>query len=853
MVLCNMTYYRYFGNNIRLSETPIVNGVIPQEFAEPLVISGDELKPSPIKLTLDLDDGVVMSDDIAKTYFVTEYLKLRERFAIKHYIPGRSYTVGGMQIGYGSEVPVGGATVHVIKRFTHPTFIDTINLFNGVKVVHYRAGEELYYDPGVFGYWDESDFSEPIPPEPELRDVLPRGNAPAYTGVTAADGYFEIVDLPEGVYTIVSMKQGYSHGFFKLDLNAETKDDPIVLTMYPIRPWEYVERVYNKLGNMFKVYFYSDGISDIEYKTGVHRVVEGFLVFGDLYNTAAGTLEGYKDEEGNPLPGAPAVPAGGKIRSDGKLHCMDEYTVGWLDILPFPYTGSISAFERGEPDDPDNETLTLDIDRKVIEWKSAITMGEFDGFAFRYVFPRNMTGVLYFSLGAPLVVPGEDEITNPETPSETIDTSETSPSSGGDGSGGDGSGGDGSGGWSGGGWSGWHWNPWWTWRPSTSYTQTDRIYVKDDTFSACVSENFDELEPAPKRCFMPFYNVHYSQDPMRTPPTVSLTGIVLGTRIDHFRDEETGYEWSVTLYDAPIEGANITIRAVRNGKIVGRAASDAGGFWVVGGLPSELEYEIYVTDIKNEFYSTVSKVQVHDKDVIDDRVRVLLEGEIFGKETGIGYEYYEAKIIIPPLNVRLEDDGRIYGLVRDVHTKQPIVGAIVRAIPGHLTQEEIDNYTGAEMYVFTTYQRDDVDDGFYEIYLPCGDYTLQAFATGYDDSQIYHGTVQAGWHQIIEMEGTTITGMVYDGPDYGAGILTPLEGAVITFEDVTAVSRPDGSFGTYIGEIDLDRDYEVSCSRVDYVTAVKRIRPTQRSIHGMKFVLWPVSHYTGKRSLQRSK
>ena len=233
-------------------------------------------------------------------------------------------------------------------------------------------------------------------------------------------------------------------------------------------------------------------------------------------------------------------------------------------------------------------------------------------------------------------------------------------------------------------------------------------------------------------------------------------------------------------------------------------------------------------------------MQVYDRDVIDSAVQALVESEGL---TGLwANQHYDIKIVLPPMETRKDYDGRVYGLVKDAVSKETLSGALVEVYPGHISEDEIRLLPGPS-YVYYTTERGYVDKGFYEIYLPRGDYTVRALKNGYVTSGAYPVSIRSGAELDIELYRCSVDGVVYDGPAYSAGILKPISGATIVFNQVSAESQSDGSY-VVTADVVPEQRYAITCLKTDYVTVTKTVFATSQSIRGVMFIMWPVSQYS---------
>jgi len=332
----------------------------------------------------------------------------------------------------------------------------------------------------------------------------------------------------------------------------------------------------------------------------------------------------------------------------------------------------------------------------------------------------------------------------------------------------------------------------------------------------------------------------YLNDTFTTPPRVTMTGIARSTYTEIVIDPSTG-ESTVVESTLPVPGALVVLKEVRTGRIVGETSADETGLWRITNLESELEYDVFVIDVVDRTrYSVCQRVQVYDRDVIDSAVQALVESEgIVGKWAD---QHYDMKIVLPPMETRKDYDGRVYGLVKDAISKETLAGSLVEVYRGHLTADEVLREPGPA-YTYYTSERGYVNKGFYEVYMPSGDYTVRVLKNGYVTSAAHPVTVGSGAELNVELHRCTVDGNVYDAYDHMAGILTPIPGATISFNGVTAESGNDGSY-IITADVTPEQQYVVACEKKDYVAVKKTVYARSQSIRGVAFFLWPVSHYS---------
>ena len=725
----------------------------------------DEIEERTLKDHLILEDTLPLTEEFPSTAYLSDRLHLSDEFRTKHIPPGGVFSISGTQWMPGSELPCAGATIHLIKRYSNLVLVDLVDLFDELELVHSRDGSTLSSEV-IDGGTEPGD-----PPEP-AREIIPPGNAPEYLTTTDDYGFFHMEDIPEGKYVLVAMKPGYSVDIQQVDL---AEDVYVASMMYPVSTWGLIERPYDERGNILKMYLYGDVVD------GEDRIVDGIVVFGDLYGTAI-----------EPSGATPIVP--------GHLSVIDRFVIGTIDIVDTPILGRIGFFEAA------TETLDVNPDHTIITWNAAGPKGDFDGFCFRYRFHHLMTGVLTLSLFSRVVVPETTSSGSPSSPSSP--SSPGSPGTTGNQPN----------------WGG-NWN---------TYTPTTHVPWKpkwSPYFGVGLSDGLRVHSPASTRQTGVVKRIAFSETVgvsavSVTPPRLSMTGV------------------AVSDAGKAVSGATVVIKARRTGRVVAETTTAENGLWRVTGLESELIYDVLIFEPESPtVYSSGGSIQVLDRDIVDNRALMLVEDIVY-RDDGSN-QYIDFRIILPPHGTRLDADGRAYGEVINKFTREPVIGALVEVYPGTLDVDDLETYSG-QIFAYRTHEREYVTDGFYEVYLPGGSYTLRVTASGYADSELYHFTIQAGgWERDIELVRGTVIGHVYDALDHSAGIQTPIEGAVVSVGDTDVVTGDDGSY-TIMSAVDSrtgEATCIVACSNVDYVTAEKRVRVTGMDATRLNFYLWRVQQY----------
>lgn len=760
----SVTYYCDLDDTLPLDDALLLDGAQQLLCTDHLPLS-DEIEERTLKDHLILEDTLPLTEEFPSTAYLSDRLHLSDEFRTKHIPPGGVFSISGTQWMPGSELPCAGATIHLIKRYSNLVLVDLVDLFDELELVHSRDGSTLSSEVIDGG-------TEPGDPPAPAREIIPPGNAPEYLTTTDDYGFFHMEDIPEGKYVLVAMKPGYSVDIQQVDL---AEDVYVASMMYPVSTWGLIERPYDERGNILKMYLYGDVVD------GEDRIVDGIVVFGDLYGTAI-----------EPSGATPIVP--------GHLSVIDRFVIGTIDIVDTPILGRIGFFEAA------TETLDVNPDHTIITWNAAGPKGDFDGFCFRYRFHHLMTGVLTLSLFSRVVVPETTSSGSPSSPSSP--SSPGSPGTTGNQPN----------------WGG-NWN---------TYTPTTHVPWKpkwSPYFGVGLSDGLRVHSPASTRQTGVVKRIAFSETVgvsavSVTPPRLSMTGV------------------AVSDAGKAVSGATVVIKARRTGRVVAETTTAENGLWRVTGLESELIYDVLIFEPESPtVYSSGGSIQVLDRDIVDNRALMLVEDIVY-RDDGSN-QYIDFRIILPPHGTRLDADGRAYGEVINKFTREPVIGALVEVYPGTLDVDDLETYSG-QIFAYRTHEREYVTDGFYEVYLPGGSYTLRVTASGYADSELYHFTIQAGgWERDIELVRGTVIGHVYDALDHSAGIQTPIEGAIVSVGDTEVVTGDDGSY-TIMSAVDSrtgEATCIVACSNVDYVTAEKRVRVTGMDATRLNFYLWRVQQY----------
>jgi hypothetical protein len=573
----------------------------------------------------------------------------------------------------------------------NPALFDTVKLYDSVQVKQIPPAPVTIN--GAVWTFGSSEHPEPGVTVHLIR-VSPRENLRDYTTKTDENGYFEMNWVPVDEYVIVAAKKGFTLGWTRINLAEDTSFE---LHIMPLSDEHIIERVYNKYGHVYKMYTFKTQ------ETVDKRRIWGIFVFGDLYDASA-------------------------IEPVGANGCLKvDYPGMFITLLPTQHLDNQAFFDVGD-------TITQESATK-ISWTASLNRRDFDGFTF-YVEGPKATLKSKVEIGEKPVIP-EIPIPDPPTPPAGMP-----PSS--------------SGNFSAGGNPSYispipapYYNPPKKPVPGKYYVGlTERLPL----FAQLLTKkgNIWMLDLKERLPLAAGVNLHYIEffesiglsdqlsaeklghkelflaevlnltDIVVFPPLLSLTGqVVVGNPIPG------------GMSFIPLVG--VTVVAYYKGTLieVGRDVTDDNGFYRITGLPSHMEYDIYMF---KEGYTTVKgRVYASDKDLIEERARIAIESEFFA-EAGTTY-YYEAIISFPWLLP--VTGGPIYGYIYN----RKSLAKINRALATAKNVATLEEYIG-----------ESDDTGFYKIVVPPGLYQLSAAKLGFRPSEVYGGTIASGWNQNIPLD-----------------------------------------------------------------------------------------------------
>ena len=747
------------------------DGMITNDYVDDPVSISDSVETSNIDYTLEMDDSVSVSDKNYNVELFSDSIKIYAGVAATIFTPETLKTVSGTQFYLSSQHPSPGTFVNVFKRYSHPIQVEFVECTDTFQLVQRRGGSTIFdttYDGGSI-----PTGREPTP------TYLPNGNLPNNYTIAGDNGSFVVKGLSLGVYVFVSIKPGYTFGWRRIDVTSDTTT--VDLFLAPIMSWNYVEKIYNIYGHSLKMYHLSNYVDPLD----GNRVVDGILVFGDLYGDG---------NQGNST----------QIDSSGYLELDTTYNPGQLFLMSMPDLG-----EQGFFDIEQGEQVYGNSAHTRITWSGKVGPREFDGFAFRMKFPPDRVGILNLSIATGLVIPmpygdGAPVIGIVSSGSRVL------------GSGTHVSGGS-----------------WWgrgraydpgtgAWgdipsSPGVAYTPSNPPppYVPppwNPTFAVSFTEGFSTFEEdmglriIRSGIYIEQLNlvdaVQVDED-FGTPPTLTMRGVA---------QNEAG---------APIVGAMVHLIAIRNGVVVGSTTSDANGLWSISNLESELEYRVVVSAPLLGYYSTSANIQVYDKDIVDNRAWQILEAQAFNVGANRS-QFLDARIILPPMSLLGIADGRIWGEVTDAASGTSLGGVLVEAYPGWLAEGELDLYS-PQIKSDTTGTRSFYVDGYYEIFVPKGKWTVRAKKGRFSKSQVYLVEMVAGYNLDIPIVAQVLAGTVYDRDRFNAtGEKIPIAGATVSLGQYSTVTDSEGKYNL-VAVTEEGTAYIISCIATNYAEETRSV------------------------------
>ena len=586
--------------------------------------------------------------------------------------------------------------------------------------------------------------------------VEPRQNI-TYTR-TDECGYYLFLGVPPGEYLLVALKEGYTVSIARLIIDSDYRQDFI---LYPLDPLFTIEKIYNKHGNIVKLYALYDEVDDFGY-----RVVTCIIFFGDLYGTC---------------------------------HSSYDFLPGYVEPASENTTISLEDFfNLGKQGLFDYDEEIHEEDNKIVFYFRT-PPGDIDGFIFKIRFPASITGKLKLVLGEgePSGLP--PSIPSPDSPYKDIPepgdvyydnpNGETWRSDRGRPRRDRGS-------WGGPGES----NPsadvpspgllpsppehpYYSHEPpaedlvvteeiSLSYippppyihlseTLRTRASLPPDfkplppipTFSHSESEELELSEivvpiytpppPSPPRIFLS-EKIRLSDSPPIPRPTTSIRL----PQIVEIRDEFAELKWitvigrCIDIYGNPVPYANVFVYELINciERLFLTTKADEDGFYIFS-VPAYMRYRVKWTARGLSLVEGI--ICAGDKDIVEERARIAMESESL-VESGDTF-FYETIFVFSALSP--VEGGKIYGYVYDSRTLEKIEGAVITARKGEEQYADISD-----------------ENGYYEITVPRGKYTLTAEKPGYRKKE-YSVEISSNWHQDIYLDPVVMTIYVYDAVD----------------------------------------------------------------------------------------
>lgn len=405
------------------------------------------------------------------------------------------------------------------------------------------------------------------------------------------------------------------------------------------------------------------------------------------------------------------------IEENGYLRIQDSDQNGRLYLVSMRDLGTNGFLETP------TESITVSSDRKTISWKSLGRMGDFSGFCYRYVTEKNKSGALEFSFGEPLSI-----IETGDTDYSIFDkltrysASHSAPTE----------------------------LP--TWNPTFNVELVDGICMSDVDMLCDV-----ERDGRTYRSVL-LEDVFALDEDIMTPPKLHVTGVTVDNNANR------------------VDGIVVAVVNRMTGVIADWVVSDEYGRWTVGNLDSEMQYDVYASDPAGRYRSVRGSFLAGSRDIIERRVTSIYESDTYRGE--YGELYFDILEILPALDAVGGDEVRIYGRIYDKDTGDGLNYALVEVYEGQYDLLDLDTYNGVVRSSFSSSNA--AGNGYYEVWLPKGQYSLRVKKDGYKPSDLYYPNIQSGYALSIPLRKAVLSGGIYDALAYSAGVLKPLEGAIVT-------------------------------------------------------------------------
>jgi len=645
----------YFYEYISLQDRLYLNGITPLSFFEESSIS-DILAKQKVSL-LSFVEEISISPLRRHISRWQEETRPLDKIRTQHILAG-TYTLTGKVFTYGSYQPAKNATVHLIS-------------------------------------------------------VEPRRNI-TYT-YTDEYGYYKFLGVPPGEYILVALKEGCTVTIARVIINSDYRQDFVI---YPINPLYTIEKIYNKYGNVVKLYAIYD-----ETDTFGYRKVTCILLFGDLYGKcydSYGTLPGY-------------------------IEPVSENTT--ITLEDFFGLGKQGLFDYDEEVKQEGNKIIF---------KSKTPPGDFDALLFTLKFPSSIDGKFKFSIGNLPSFPPYYH--TPYCPYRDYPT------------------------------------------PSVIYYDTPTKRVKksrrgsreerrDESYGAPGTANpgagipspgIPTLEVSEELEIRESISKYYIPPPPPIPPPTPIPPIIYLSETVKLSDNFAEKPWitvtgrCVDIYGNPVPNVNVLVYSIYEGReyLILTTKSDENGFYSFS-VPSHTKYRVKWSG--RGYYLVEGTVYVADKDILEERARIGIESELT-IESGTTF-YYEVIFVFYALSPT--EGGKIYGYVYNSVTKEKIPGAIITAVRG---KEEFTDVSD--------------ENGYYEIIVPRGKYTLIGEKPGFKRKQ-YEVEISSNWHQDIYLDPVVMTIYVYDAID-SKPELKPIQNARIIVSGKNYYTDENGKAEVYV-------------------------------------------------------
>lgn len=429
------------------------------------------------------------------------------------------------------------------------------------------------------------------------------------------------------------------------------------------------------------------------------------------------------------------------------------------------------------------ENVTMSNRSRTISWHNVASIGDFTGFKIRYSFSSERSGFLDFSISTPV---GFLEFG--DDASKIININEV-----------------------------YHERiPEWNQLLTASFT---------DGFSIIDDVGITSITPTSQIHLLTLEDICPIRSDFTQPCGVRVFGILVS---------ESGQRKA---------GCPIVVSDPDTQSIVTIVKTNTRGEWQVDGLQPGKTYDVYASDVTHGALPVRGTFTSSVRDIMEARLMETAESDSF---RGMYAErYLDVMSILSPMPVN-NLTGRIQGRIYNDDTDEDVESAFIRVYPGHLTMEEIENYTGM---VFTGVSgvTPNQDPGFYSVYTDVGDLTVIADAVGYKTFGPLHITISGGCALDIGMRYVVLSGYVHRAIESSYDKAVPIVGATVTLGDMTTTTDETGYYEFTAGMPSVIQGETVTVRAKGY-RPVEKTLPSQigKPITDYNLRMWRQIAYGGK-------